>query len=62
MRPVAGGYDQPFTGTLDTYDDQRSVAARAEFVKAHHLRGLMFWEYSEDPDEVLLDAMARALR
>ena len=32
-----------------TYDDPQSIAAKAAFVKAHHLGGIMYWEQSLDP-------------
>lgn len=45
-----------------TYDDPQSIAAKAVFVKAHHLGGIMYWEQSLDPSDELLDAMWRGLR
>ena len=45
-----------------SYDDPRSLAIKARFVKAHQLGGMMYWEQSQDPDGELLDALARGLR
>lgn len=50
------------TRTFITYDDPQSIAAKAAFVKAHHLGGIMYWEQGLDPDGQLLDAIARGLR
>lgn len=48
--------------TLISYDDPESLKAKAEFVKARHLGGMMYWEHSQDPEEVLLDAIVSGLR
>jgi chitinase len=40
-----------------TYEDEQSLRAKAEFVKAKGLAGVMFWEYSQDPNQVLLDVV-----
>lgn len=45
-----------------SYDDPQSIAAKVAFVKAQHLGGIMYWEQSEDPQNVLLDAIWRDLR
>jgi len=45
-----------------SYDDPQSIAAKAAFVKAQHLGGIMYWEQSEDPQNVLLDAIWRSLQ
>ncbi|MBB5358128.1 chitinase [Rhodanobacter sp. ANJX3] len=45
-----------------SYDDPQSIAAKAVFVKAQHLGGIMYWEQSEDPQNVLLDAIWRGLQ
>jgi chitinase len=50
------------TRTFVSYDDPQSLANKAEYVKAHHLGGMMYWEQSQDPDGQLLDVLARALR
>ncbi len=45
-----------------SYDDPQSLAEKARFVKQNGLGGMMYWEHSHDPSEVLLDAIAGALR
>lgn len=40
-----------------TYDNPRSIKAKCEYIKAKGMGGAMFWEYSEDADEKLLDAI-----
>ncbi len=45
-----------------SYDDPQSIAAKAAFVKAQHLGGIMYWEQSEDPQNVLLEAIWRGLQ
>lgn len=49
------------THTFITYDDPESIAAKAAFVKAYHLGGIMYWEQSLDPTDELLDAIWRGL-
>ncbi len=44
-----------------SYEDEASIAARMEFVKAEGLGGVMFWEYSEDVDGMLLNSMTQGL-
>jgi chitinase len=48
--------------TFITYDDPRSIRIKAQYVKAHHLGGMMFWELSEDRNDELLDVIARSMR
>ncbi len=50
------------THTFITYDDPESIAAKAAFVKAHHLGGIMYWEQSLDPSGELLEAIRRGLQ
>jgi len=50
------------TRAFVSYDDPQSLAIKADFVKAHHLGGMMYWEQSQDADGELLTALARALR
>ncbi|WP_329740824.1 glycoside hydrolase family 18 protein [Dyella sp. A6] len=45
------------THSFISYDDPRSIAAKAAFVKARHLGGIMYWEQSLDPSDTLLDAI-----
>lgn len=50
------------TRTFITYDDPESIAAKAAFVKAQHLGGIMYWEQTLDPTDELLDAIWRGLQ
>lgn len=45
-----------------SYDDTQSIAAKAAYVKAHHLGGIMYWEQQQDPSGELLDAIHRGLQ
>lgn len=45
-----------------SYDNPQSIAAKAAYVKAQHLGGIMYWEQSEDPQNELLDAIWRGLQ
>lgn len=49
------------TRSFISYDDPESIAAKAAFVKARHLGGIMYWEQSLDPGDALLDAIWRGL-
>lgn len=51
----------PRTRTFISYDDPQSVAAKAAYVRALHLGGIMYWEQQQDPDGELLDAIWRGL-
>jgi chitinase len=44
-----------------SYEDPESLALKCKYVIAHHLAGMMFWEYSSDPSGRLLDAIDRGL-
>lgn len=44
-----------------SWDDEVSIAAKMEFVKAEKLGGVMFWEYTEDVDGMLLNSLAKGL-
>ena len=48
--------------TFITYDDPYSIRIKAQYVKAHHLGGMMFWELSEDRNDELLDVIASSMR
>lgn len=50
------------TRSFISYDDPQSIAAKAAYVKAHHLGGIMYWEQSHDTDGDLLDAIWQGLR
>lgn len=43
--------------TFVTYNDAEAELARAKYVKQMHLGGIMFWQYTGDPENVLLDAI-----
>lgn len=49
------------TRTFITYDDPQSLAAKAAFVRARGLGGLMYWEHRHDIDDQLLDALRQGL-
>lgn len=49
------------TRTFVTYDDPRSLAAKATFVEDNHLGGIMFWQLGDDPSGELLHAIAQDL-
>lgn len=51
----------PATRTFVTYDDPQSMAAKAAYVKANHLGGIMFWQLGDDPSGELLRAIAQGL-
>jgi chitinase len=50
------------TRAFITYDDPQSIAIKAEYVRKHHLGGVMFWELSQDSNGELLDAIVRGLK
>ena len=50
------------TRSFISYDDPQSIAAKAAYVKAQHLGGLMYWEQDNDPDGELLKAMWQGLQ
>jgi chitinase len=50
------------TRTFIGYDDPASIAAKAAYVKAHHLGGIMYWEQTLDPTDELLDAVWHGLQ
>ncbi|MGP8187833.1 MAG: glycoside hydrolase family 18 protein [Terracidiphilus sp.] len=45
-----------------SYEDAESMAIKCNYVTAHKLGGVMFWEYSEDPSGALLQTIDRVLR
>ncbi len=45
-----------------SYDDERSVKAKCEYVKKRGLAGVMFWEYFSDPKTYLLSEIDRQFR
>ena len=49
------------TQTWVDYEDAESLAHKALYVRDYHLGGIMFWEYTDDPDNILLDAINAGL-
>ena len=45
------------TRSFVTYNDAEALSARTDFVKTHNLGGIMFWQYSGDPRNTLLNAI-----
>ncbi|BCN31452.1 glycosyl hydrolase family 18 protein [Anaeromicropila herbilytica] len=43
--------------TFITYDDEISMAKKAQYMKANSLGGIAMWELSQDPNRVLLNAL-----
>jgi chitinase len=52
----------PTSGVFITYEDPESLREKARFAMQHHLGGIMYWEHSSDPDEILLTALFDSLR
>lgn len=42
-----------------SYDDERSIKEKCDYIKKNGLRGAMFWEYEDDPKENLLTVIAK---
>lgn len=49
------------TSTLVSYEGAAALKAKCDYVKQNNLGGVMFWEYSNDPEEHLLDVLTREL-
>ncbi len=45
-----------------SYEDEGSIAARMEYIRSKGLGGVMFWEYTEDVDGMLLKAVKDGLK
>ena len=45
-----------------SYEDEQSIQLNAQYVKERRLGGMMFWEYSADPENKLLDAINKGLK
>ena len=43
------------------YEDAESLAHKALYVRDYRLGGMMFWEYTGDPDNSLLDSINAGL-
>jgi chitinase len=53
----------PDTGTYITYDDEVSIAKKAQYVKEWGLGGVMFWEITEDDEQgTLVDTIYHSAR
>lgn len=50
----------PDSTTFISYEDPASLAEKVRYVRTNGLGGIMYWEHSHDPDEVLLDAIYRS--
>jgi chitinase len=50
------------TQTFISYDDPESLKKKCEYVIDHKLAGVMFWEYTGDSANTLLDAINAGLR
>ena len=48
-------------GTFISYEDPRSLAEKARFVRENKLGGVMFWEQRHDPSSTLVAAVSDAL-
>jgi chitinase len=48
--------------TFITYENQQSIAEKAKYAKNKGLSGVMIWELSQDPDEVLLNTLYQGLK
>lgn len=60
-----GAANAPYLFNADSnifisYDNERSVKSKCQYVKDHHLAGAMFWEYSGDKKEYLLKIIANS--
>jgi chitinase len=42
-----------------SYDDERSLKEKCDYIKKHNLHGAMYWEYNDDPKEYLLTVLAK---
>jgi chitinase len=51
----------PETKVFITYDDERSIKKKVQYIKKHKLAGIFFWEYFNDPEENLLNVIDKAL-
>ncbi|MDQ0639596.1 GH18 family chitinase [Pedobacter sp. W3I1] len=45
-----------------TYDDERSVKAKCEYVLKNNMAGVMFWEYDSDLNGYLLHQINKSLK
>lgn len=45
-----------------SYEDPQSLSIKGRYILNHHLAGVMFWEYTNDPSGTLLQSLNVALR
>ena len=45
-----------------SYEDPKSLSIKGRYILNHHLAGVMFWEYTNDPSGTLLQSLNVALR
>jgi chitinase len=61
-RPAKAPYlYNAITKQFITFDDEWSVKQKCKFVRKNHMAGVMFWEYSDDKKEYLLDEINKEL-
>lgn len=48
--------------TFISYDDEESIALKAQYIKSKGLAGAMIWELSQDPNRVLLNSLYKGLQ
>jgi chitinase len=51
-----------YKGVFVTYDDEESVKEKCRYVLENKMGGVMFWEYSSDPKEYLLNEINKNLK
>lgn len=51
-----------YKGIFVTYDDEEAVREKCKYVTNNGMGGVMFWEYSSDPKEYLLNAINEYLK
>jgi len=49
-------------GSFLSYEDEESIQIKCKYVKNKKLGGVMFWEYTADPDLKLLQAVNKELK
>lgn len=49
------------TFQMYSFDDEESIMHKCNYVKEHHMGGVMFWQYASDPKLYLLDAANKYL-
>jgi chitinase len=52
----------PESRTFVTYEDPESLSLKCRYILRHHLAGIMFWEYTNDPSGALLGTIYNQLR